>query len=898
MPLLPLEPLMKILDIRKITGPNVYSHNPVLVMRLDLGELTEKDSHEVPGFNDRLLAALPGLEEHHCALGRRGGFVERLRTGTYFGHTVEHVALELTDAAGVSVNRGKTVFSGTRGVYLVAVEYKSEGIMRTLLEVAVELVDAVVAGRDYDIAAGVERAKSATSDSELGPSTRAIVDAAVRRGIPWVRADEQSIVRLGYGRHRRYVESTIADTTRLIGVDIAGDKDLTKRFLDNAAVPVPAGTVVRTREEAMEALRRSGGPVVVKPLDGNQGKGVSLNLCTDQQVAEAFDIASQISPNVIVERMLRGRDYRLVVVGGKLVAAAERMPAHVWGDGVHTIQQLIDFENRNPARGQDHEKPLTQIKVDPVALATLKKYNRKLDDVPSDGDLVLLRESANLSTGGSARDMTDQVHPTIRRIAERAARAVGLDVCGIDFVVPDITQPMDAKGGGIVEINAAPGIRMHHYPTQGQPRDVGAAIVDMMYPPGTPTRIPLISTTGTNGKTTVTRMIAHILASSGLNVGMTTTDGIWIGGEEIARGDMTGPWSAGVVLSDDSVDAAVLETARGGIFRSGLGYDWSDVGVMTNIQLDHVGQDGIEDIEDILWIKQLVAERVREGGTLVLNADDPHLVALSKKERILRVPKKIVFFSTDSENPVIQEHVKNGGLAYVLNGDWIEVRSGEGVKQLVRAGDIPVTLGGIARFQTANALAAIAAAAAADVSAEAGAAALTSFRSDRDNAGRMNLYAVNGRYVLLDYGHNPAALQAICDFVSRWPTGRAIGVLGLPGDRADSLIAESAKVAGCGFQTVIIREDKDLRGRQPGEVPNLLHSNIAQSYPGLPTEIIPDEIKAIRAALGRAAAGDVVVVFVEKVAAATEALVKLGAASVTDAQLTGYLREQPLESVR
>ena len=872
---------MQVLDIRTITGPNVYSHNPVLVMRLDLQELADRETCEFAGFNNRLLATLPGLMEHHCALGRRGGFVERLNDGTYFSHTVEHVALELTDAAGIPVNRGKTVWSGKPGVYLVAVEYKSEAAMRQLLHAAVDLVEALLRDQPFDLAARIEEAKTVAPDSELGPSTRAIVNAAERRGIPWVRADEQSIVRLGYGKYRRYVESTIADSTRVIAVDIAGDKDLTKRFLDSAAIPVPRGEVVRTREDAVAALRQFGGAVVVKPLDGNQGKGVSLNLTTDQQVLEAYDIACGISPNVIVERMLRGRDYRLVVVGGKLVAAAERMPAHVWGDGVHTIQELIDYENRNPNRGADHEKPLTQIKVDPVALAILKKYNRRLEDVPADGDLVMLRESANLSTGGSARDVTDEVHPTIRKIAERAARAIGLDVCGIDLVVQDITAPMDAVGG-IVEINAAPGLRMHHHPAQGRPRDVGAAIVDMMYPPGAPTRVPVISITGTNGKTTVTRMIGHILQRAGMNTGITTTDGIWIGGEEIARGDMTGPWSAGVVLSDDSVDVAVLETARGGMFRSGLAYDWSDVSVMTNIELDHIGQDGIETIEDILWIKQLVAERVREGGTLVLNADDARLLEMSRTERIRRVPKRIVFFSLDPENPVVREHVESGGTAYVYRDEWIVERTAASETPIVRATDIPVTLGGLARFQVANAMASIACTLAMGTERRVVGDALRHFHSDRDNAGRMNLYCVDERYILLDYGHNPAALQAICDFVSRWPSGKVIGVVGLPGDRADALIEESARVAGCGFDTVIIREDKDLRGRKKGEMPEMLRRVIAEAHPDLPLEVVPDELTAIQEAVRHAKEGDVVVVFAEKVADAVRMLSSMGAVPVSE----------------
>jgi cyanophycin synthetase len=855
---------MKILGIKTITGPNVFSHKPVLVMKLDLQELAGKDSHELPGFVDRLLELLPGLEEHYCGLGRRGGFVERLRSGTYFGHIVEHVTLELTDAVEISVNRGKTVESGEPGVYLVAVEYKSEAGMRRLLEAAVEGVDAVVRGESFDFAPAIEEARAVKEDSELGPSARAIVDAAERRGIPWMRADEQSLVRLGYGIHRKYVESTIAETTRVIGVDVAGDKELTKSLLDRAAIPVPRGMVVENVDDAVRALQALGGPVVVKPLDGNQGKGVSLNLFDESQVREAFEIARGFSKNVILERMLRGRDYRLVVVGWKLVAAAERMPAHVWGDGKHTIQELIDCENEDPSRGADHEKPLTKIKVDPVALAILKKHNRNLEDVPRDGELIMLRESANLSTGGSARDVTDEVHPSIRRTAERAARAIGLDVCGIDFVAEDISQPLDPNRSGIVEINAAPGIRMHHYPTQGTPRDVGGAILDMMYADGLTGRIPIVSVTGTNGKTTTSRMIAHAIARTGLRTGLTTTEGIYIDGEEIARGDMTGPWSAGVILGDDTIEAAVLETARGGIFRSGLGYDWSDVGVITNIQLDHIGQDGIETIEDIVWIKRLVAERVREGGVLVLNAEDPQLIALAQAERTLRVPKRIVYFSLDPENDVVRQHLQNGGTAYVLRDGWIEERSAHGHARIVDAESLPATMQGRARFQIANALAAAAAARALGVGIPEIADALMDFRNDRDNPGRMNLFSVNGRSVLIDYGHNPAALQGICEVVRKWPSGRAIAVFGLPGDRSDDLLRDSAKVLGCGFQEVILREDKDLRGRQPGELPRMLQEVIRSSHPDLPTEIVLDELEALDQALDRASDTDLVVLLCEK----------------------------------
>lgn len=581
---------MKILDIRTLAGPNVYSHDPALVMKLDLAELTEKETTDVPEFTERLLKCLPGMVEHHCSLGHPGGFVERLKEGTYFGHVVEHVALELTDAVGISVNRGKTVYGGSPSVYLVAVTYKSEAGMKALLRIAVELVESLVAGSPYLLQPKLEEVRKIIAETELGPSTRAIVDAASRCGIPWTRVGENSLVRFGYGKHSRRVQGTVSDRTSMIAVDLAGDKELTKRVLAASGLPVPKGCVVISREEAAACLSHIPYPVVVKPLDGNQGRGVSLNLVTPEQVLEAFDLAVEISSRVIVEEMLRGFDYRVVIVNGKMVAAAQRIPAHVWGDGSHTIRELIELTNGDPRRGDNHEKPLTKIIANPLVLATLKRHGQSLDNVPQNGQLVLLRESANLSTGGSAKDVTDEVHPSIRRMCERAAQVIGLDICGVDLVLPDITRSFESVGG-IVEVNASPGIRMHHYPSEGEPRDVGGAIIRMLYPEGANGRIPIVSITGTNGKTTVTRMIGHAIAASAQTVGMTTTDGIWIGGEEVARGDMTGPWSAGVVLSDSSVDFAVLETARGGIVRSGLGYDWSDVGVITNIQADHLGQD-------------------------------------------------------------------------------------------------------------------------------------------------------------------------------------------------------------------------------------------------------------------------------------------------------------------
>src|SRR5215218_6562288 len=487
---------MKIESIRTLAGPNVYSHRPVMLMRLDLEDLYERESHELPGFVERLLALLPGLSEHHCSKGYAGGFVERLNEGTYFGHTVEHVTLELAGLAGCSATHGKTRYSGEGRVYNVVIEFCAEQATRYLLGRAVALVEAVIRGEEFPLQEVIKEAREIAADTELGPSTRAIVDAAVSRGIPWARENDQSLVRLGYGKHLRLIQAAMTDGTSAIGVEVAGDKDLTKARLAKASIPVPAGEIVRTEEAAVAALSSIGGAVVVKPLDGRQGKGVSLNLSTPEEVASAFRIAQEFSSSVLVEEMYEGRNYRVLVVGYRMAAASERIPCHVMGDGRHTVAELIDIENSNPLRGEGHEKPLTKIKKDDEILrAFMRKEGWGMTDVPGEGERVMLCAGMNLSTGGTAKDVTDEVHPTVRSLCERAARVMGMDVCGVDLVVSDIAEPFGGTGG-VIEINAAPGLRMHQFPGEGEPRDVGEAIVSMLYPEGTPSRIPVVSITG------------------------------------------------------------------------------------------------------------------------------------------------------------------------------------------------------------------------------------------------------------------------------------------------------------------------------------------------------------------------------------------------------------------
>lgn len=868
---------MNIESIRTLSGPNVFSYRPVLLMRLDLGELYERESCEFDGFNDRLLALLPNLKTHHCGLGRPGGFVTRLDEGTYFGHIVEHVALELTDLIGVAATHGKTRHAEGR-VYNVVIEYKAERAATYLLEQAVDLVEAVFRNRSFDLDSVLEHAKQLVADWEPGPTTRAILDAAERRGIPCRRDGTGNRVQLGYGKNLRYVQAAMTDNTKAIAVELAQDKDETKERLQLHGIPVPKGVVVRSLEEAMRAAETLQKPVVVKPLTGHQGHGVSLEVSTDEEMRVAFEAAREFSSTVLVEEMFPGRNYRVVVIAGKMVAASERLPSTVAGDGVNSIRKLIEIENRNPLRGDGHERPLTKIKVDADVLAHLAHNGMSLDSVPAVDERVTVSNRTNLSTGATACDVTDRVHPSIARMCERVARLIGLDVCGIDLVIPEITAPITS--GGVIEVNASPGLRMHHFPSQGQPRDVAQALVDSLYPHGSSSRIPIISITGTNGKTTVTRMIGHVLSKTGVCVGMTTTDGIFIGGEQVVEGDTTGPQSATVVLSDPSVEAAVLETARGGIVRRGLGYDWSDIAVLTNIGDDHIGQDGIKSIEDVVFIKSLIAERVREGGTLILNADNEHLVKLATSKRVRKVPKTIVFFSLDEQNPVIQEHLHAGGTAYFANKRALIEAIGDNRRTVAELEKVPVVMNGAAGFQVANLLATVAACRAYGVSQDVLLKSLSSFSSIANNPGRANLYRLNGGHVMVDYGHNSDAFEAICRMASNWKDRRVTGIIGVPGDRDDSVIAHAARVAATGFNKVIVKEDHDRRGRQRGAVANLLCGTVREVSPATHCEVVLDEVEALRRAVSEMTRGEVIVLFYEKLQPIQKALEEFAAQPV------------------
>jgi len=849
---------MKIKEIRVYRGRNVYSHRPVIKMTVDI-EGEEIPTKDIPGFNETLLNLLPGLKKHTCSYGYEGGFAKRLEEGTYLPHVTEHIILELQNVLGYDVKFGRA--RNVEGsLYNVIFEYSLEECGIRAAKLAVDLVNKLIRGEKIDLEEKLEKIRDIIAEVELGPSTMAIKMEALKRGIPVTRVGNGSILRLGYGKYQKIIEGTISQNTSCIAVDIASDKILTKKILKDHGLPVPEGDVAYNEEEAISIAEELGYPVVIKPYNGNQGKGVHLNISNREEVVIAYRNAKNYSDLVMVEKQVKGRHYRVLVVGEKVVAVAERIPAHVIGDGVHTVKELIEIENKNPLRGNGHEKPLTKITVDAVSKMVLQKQGLTLDDVPRKGRKVFLRESANLSTGGIAIDRTDEIHPYNIEIAVRAAKAIGLDIAGIDITMEDIRKPLSATNGAIIEINASPGIRMHHYPSKGKPRNVAKAIVDMLFPKGSKATIPIVSITGTNGKTTVTRMVAHILKTYGYTVGMTTTDGIYIDDKCIYKGDNTGPKSARTCLADKNIDAAVLETARGGILREGLGYDLADVGVITNISEDHLGIDGINTLEDLAFVKALVVEAVKDDGYSVLNADDPMTPYLAKKAK-----GKIIYFSMYDNNLTVKRHIENGGIAVYVKEGVIVIANGQ-IVPVVRIEEIPATLGGKVLHNIENSLAAIAASYGVKVPINIIAKGIKTFYPDTThNPGRFNLFNIGSFRVLVDYGHNVEGIRKVIEAARKLDANRLIGVIGVPGDRMDSSIFKVGEVCGKGFDFIYIKEDEDLRGRKQGEVAKILEEGaIKGGMDKKNIKIILKETEALKAAMHSAEAGDLIVVFYEK----------------------------------
>ncbi|HWQ12591.1 MAG TPA: cyanophycin synthetase [Roseiflexaceae bacterium] len=864
-------------SVRVLRGPNFFAHIPVLEVELDIGPYEERPSSAFPGCTERLAAWLPGLQAHECSLGRPGGFLERLRRGTYLAHIVEHLTLELQSVMGFDVAFGRARATPERGVYCVVVAYKEEQPARAALEAALHMALAAFHDTPFDAAAEIERLQTLADDYRLGPSTAAIVAAARARRIPVLRLTETgSLVQLGYGVHQTRIQASETSITSAIAVDMCQDKPLTNRMLRAVGVPVPEGRTATSADEAWEAAQAIGLPVVLKPEAGNQGKGVSVDLRDEAAVRAAYHLAAAFGPRVLVERFVVGDDYRLLVVGGALVAAARREPAQVVGDGKRSVAQLVEAANADPRRRPGHSSQLSRIVLDAATDLVLQAQGLTRDSVPKKGHTVRLRTNANLSTGGTASDVTDVVHPANARVARLATQIMGLDIAGIDLICQDIRRPLAEQGGAIVEVNAAPGLRMHLHPTSGTPRDVGTPIVALLYPEDAPARIPILAVTGTNGKTTVTRLIAHIYATARKVVGMTCTEGVYIDGERIMAGDCSGPQSARAVLLHPRVEVAVLETARGGILREGLAFDCCSVAVVTNISADHLGLGGVSTLEELARIKQVVVEAVQAGGAAVLNADDG-LVA----EMAAVSDAPVIYFSARSRQPVVEAHLAGGGRAVLVEEGRIVLAEGEGRIELVELARVGFTQGGAIGFQVQNALAVAAAAWGGELNPALIARALTTFTSEPHmTPGRFNVTELEGVQIVLDYGHNAAALQALGEALQALGARRTVLALGLPGDRRDEDLRATLAATLAFADAYVLYDLRDRRGRKPGEVPRLLRAALPD---GRQRRIVADQAAALRAAWGLVGPGDRVVLIVDEVDEALRLLEQFRARPAEDA---------------
>ncbi len=870
---------MKIVSTNVYVGPNLFAHFRVIRHILDLGELEHWPTLRLgDAFIEPLLEKLPGLHEHGCSYKEPGGFVRRMRDdeGTWMGHVMEHVAIELQNVAGSPVTYGRTrSIDGQPGFYNMVFEYKDEAVGRESSALAMKLLLSLlpaeinVDGRpedDWVFEEERDRFIRYAQSRALGPSTASLVDAAEERGIPWIRLNRYSLVQFGHGKYQQRIQATTTGRTGNIAVELAGDKEETNEILRDLGLPVPEQRIVRREGDAVRAAKRIGFPVVLKPLAGNHGRGVSINLKTAEEVEVGFKKAIEHGRTVIVESYIEGFDHRLLVINGELVAAAKREPGHVVGDGKHTIEQLVDIVNEDPRRGVGHEKVLTRLEFDHQAERLLGKIGYDRDTVLEKDEVVYLRSTANLSTGGTALDVTDVIHPDNREMAIRAINAIGLDIGGVDFLTNDISLSYREAGGGICEVNAGPGFRMHVAPSEGTPRDVAGPVIDMLFPPDSPTRVPIAAVTGTNGKTTTSRMLAHILKMTGFTVGMTSTDGVYIDGKLTVSGDMTGPTSAHMILRDPSVDAAVMETARGGMLRSGLGYRRCNVAACINVSADHLGMRGIDTLEDLAEIKRVPIEIAQDAA--ILNADDPLCLQMADYTEA----ERLCYVTMNPSHALVKQHIRAGGEAFVLeqalNGHMIAIYAGETHTPLLWTHLIPATIEGRAMHNVQNAMFAAALAYNMGISIEDIRHGLRTFDSTFFQApGRMNIYDEHPFKVILDYAHNAAAVKAICSLVDRFDVeGRKIIILAAPGDRRDEDIREIAGIAAQHFDHFICRRDDNTRGRGPDEVAVMLKDKLLEE--GIHSdsiEVIPDEQEATTRGLELAASGDLILVLGDNV---------------------------------
>ncbi len=864
---------MRILELKAMRGPNHWSvrrHN-LIIMRLDIEGLEERPTDKIPGFLERIQALLPTMQSHRCSEEHEGGFWERVQRGTWMGHVIEHIALEIQTLAGMETGFGRTRSTGEHGVYNVVFSYVEEPVGLFAAKAAVSIAQALIDGVDYDLHADIQQMREIREESRLGPSTGSIVQEAVNRGIPYLRLNGQSLVQLGHGVYQKRIRATITSNTSNIGVEIACDKEETKQLLESYEIPVPKGRVVRTEEGLKDALEVVGYPCVIKPIGGNHGRGATIGIKTIEEANVALAKAKEISRSVIVERYITGLDHRLLVINHQFVAAAKRTPACVVGDGKRTIADLVAEVNTDPRRGFGHEKVLTQIDIDDHTEKILGKLGMTAQSVPKKDEVIYLKSTANLSTGGTADDVTEMVHSYNVFMAERISRIIDLDICGIDIMTDDISKPITENGGAVLEVNAAPGFRMHLDPTGGLGRNVAEPVVDMLFPPGAPSRIPIIAVTGTNGKTTTTRLIAHIMRSIGLRVGMTCSDGVYIMNRMLMKGDCTGPASAQFVLKDPLVNMAVLETARGGMLRSGLGFEHCDVGICTNVAADHLGLKDINTLEELANVKSTVPRSVRKDGYAILNADDELVMAMRKQ-----CDSKIALFSLDEDNRLIRQHCKLGGLAAIYENGFITISKGLWKLRIEKAVNVPLTYGGKAVFNIQNVLPAILAAYVQGVKVEELRQALATFvPSAAQTPGRLNLFQFRNFQVVVDYAHNPHGFEALGRFIAKIPDTPKIGVIAGVGDRREEDTVNLGRLSARMFDEIIIRQDRNLRGKTDDQIIELLVKGIKEVDPNKKVTIMKKEDEAIRHAIGTAPKGAFVVLCSDVVPDALELVLKL-----------------------
>lgn len=848
---------MKIREINAMRGPNYWSvrRHKLIVMVLDLEDMEERPSNKVDGFSERIQALFPGMHEHRCSIGAPGGFFQRIERGTWMGHIIEHIALEIQILAGMKVGFGRTRGYGEKGVYNVVFDYEEEAVGRFAAKSAFDICNALIEGNSYDLASDIQRMREIREAVRLGPSTGSIIHEAELRGIPWIRLNQHSLCQLGYGENQKRIRATVTSETSSIGVELAGNKEETKYLLEQSEVPVPKGQIIRNESNLEDACKRVGFPLVVKPIDGNHGRGITVNIQSLEEALTAFHAAKKVSNSIIIERFITGVDYRLLVINHRFVAAALRTPAHVVGDGKSTVQELIDLVNSDPRRGYGHEKILTQITINDLTLGLIKAKGYSLDSVIPKDEMLILKDTANLSTGGTAEDVTDFVHPANIAMAERISRIINLDICGIDIMTSDISKPLKETNGAVLEVNAGPGFRMHLAPAKGLPRNVAAPVIEKLFPKGSNGKIPIVAVTGTNGKTTTTRLIAHIMKMEGYRVGYTTTDGVYIQNRLLVQGDCTGPNSAEFVLKDPTVNFAVLECARGGLLRAGLGFKNCNVAVVTNIAPDHLGLKGIHTVEQLAKVKGVVPETVLPDGHAILNADDDLVYEMRRGLQC-----NVALFSMNENNPRILALQRKGGITAVYENGYVTLCRGEWKMRVMKAHEIPITYGGKAEFMIQNVLPAIIAANIQGASIEDMKAGLSTFiPSPNQTPGRLNLFEFKKFTVLLDFAHNAAGMRALKKFTDTLEGTVKVGIIAGIGDRREQDNNDIGSVAAEMFDEIIIRQDKNLRGKTDQEIIRMLEDGIKKIDPNKPVKVIPNEREAITYAIENGKEGSLIV---------------------------------------